>query len=376
MKTAEQHITEVLESGPRIIIAGGGTGGHIFPAVAVANALKDLNKNISILFIGANGKMEMEKVPQAGYNISGIDISGFDRGSMLKNVTLPFKIIRSFFQVRSILNAFKPDAVFGVGGYSSYPVLRLAQLLNIKTFLHESNAFAGKSNKLLAKKAVKVFVAVEGMEKFFPAKRIMITGNPVRSNIAHNTVDTIKAKHSFGLEEENITVFAMGGSLGARSINEAIDEGLDRILNSNLQLIWQTGKLYTERAKEITENKKGVWANDFITGMENAYAAADIVVSRSGAMSVSELCISGKPVVFVPYPFAAEDHQSANAKALVQKSAAIMIKDSEAKLKLVDEVLALASDPERRLTLASNIRKLAVKDADYQIAKTILENIA
>lgn len=374
MITAEQHISNI-KTGARIIIAGGGTGGHIFPAVAVANALKKMDNTVEILFVGANGKMEMEKVPQAGYNIRGIDISGFDRGNMLKNITLPFKIIRSFYQVRNILKSFKPDAVFGVGGYSSYPVLRLAQMMNIKTFLHESNAFAGKSNKLLARKAVKVFVAVDGMEKFFPADRIMITGNPVRSSIANNTVDPVVAKHSFGLQEDKVTVFAMGGSLGARSINEAIDQGLDRILDNNLQLIWQTGKLYTGRSKESTANKKGVWVNDFITGMENAYAAADVVVSRSGAMSVTELCISAKPVVFVPFPFAAEDHQTANAKALVDKDAAIMIKDSEAKDKLVDEVIALANNTEKRLRLASNIQKLAIKDADYQIAKTILENI-
>lgn len=374
MITAEQHISNI-KTGARIIIAGGGTGGHIFPAVAVANALKEMDNTVEILFVGANGKMEMEKVPQAGYNIRGIDISGFDRGNMLKNITLPFKIIRSFYQVRNILKSFKPDAVFGVGGYSSYPVLRLAQMMNIKTFLHESNAFAGKSNKLLARKAVKVFVAVDGMEKFFPADRIMITGNPVRSNIANNTVDPVVAKHSFGLQEDKVTVFAMGGSLGARSINEAIDKGLDRILDNNLQLIWQTGKLYTGRSKESTANKKGVWVNDFITGMENAYAAADVVVSRSGAMSVTELCISAKPVVFVPFPFAAEDHQTANAKALVEKDAAIMIKDSEAKDKLVDEVIALANNTEKRLRLANNIQKLAIKDADYQIAKTILENI-
>jgi UDP-N-acetylglucosamine--N-acetylmuramyl-(pentapeptide) pyrophosphoryl-undecaprenol N-acetylglucosamine transferase len=370
----KQNIT-TQKKGARIIIAGGGTGGHIFPAVAVANALKDIDNTIEILFIGAKGKMEMEKIPLAGYEIKGLDISGFDRGNALKNITLPFKVIRSFIQVRSILQSFKPDAVFGVGGYSSYPVLRLAQLMRIKTFLHESNAFAGKSNMLLAKKAVKVFVAVEGMEKFFPAKRIVVSGNPVRSSIAHNTIDAVVAKHAFGLEQDKVTVFAMGGSLGARSINEAIDEGLDRILNSNLQLIWQTGKLYVERSKAITVNKQGVWANDFIVGMENAYAAADLVVSRSGAMSVTELCISAKPVVFVPFPFAAEDHQTANAKALVNKQAAVMIKDADVKKRLVDEVIALANNPEKRLKLSKNIQKFSVKDADYKIAKTILENI-
>ncbi|CAN5756712.1 undecaprenyldiphospho-muramoylpentapeptide beta-N-acetylglucosaminyltransferase [soil metagenome] len=364
------------KNGPRIIIAGGGTGGHIFPAIAVANALKKLEENTVILFVGANGKMEMEKVPQAGYNIKGIDISGFSRSSWISNVTLPFKILKSFFQVRNIFKAFEPDAVFGVGGYSSYPVLRLAQTTGIPTFLHESNAFAGKSNMMLSRKVKKVFVATDGMEKFFPAGKIVITGNPVRSTISDNTVDNIKAKHSFGLQEDKITVFAMGGSLGARSINEAIDAGLETLQQHNLQLIWQTGKLYTDRAKVATANREGVWVNDFISGMENAYAAADIVISRSGAMSVTELCISGKPVVFVPYPFAAEDHQTANAKTLVDKNAAIMIKDSDAKYKLVNEVVALADDAAKRLTLATNIKKLAIKDADMQIAKMILENIA
>jgi UDP-N-acetylglucosamine--N-acetylmuramyl-(pentapeptide) pyrophosphoryl-undecaprenol N-acetylglucosamine transferase len=366
---------ERKRNGARIIIAGGGTGGHIFPAVAVANALKELDENTTILFVGANGKMEMEKIPEAGYNIKGIDISGFNRSSLFSNVSLPFKIVRSFFQVRGILKAFQPDAVFGVGGYSSFPVLRLAQTLDIPTFLHESNAFAGKSNMLLGHKAKKIFVAAEGMQKFFPANKIVITGNPVRSSIADNVVDPVKAKHLFGLQDDKITVFAMGGSLGARSINEAIDAGIDKLLQRNIQLIWQTGKLYIDRAKEVVENKSGVWANDFISGMENAYAAADIVISRSGAMSVTELCISGKPVVFVPYPFAAEDHQTANAKALVDKDAAIMIKDADAKTKLIDEVTGLAKDASKRLRLAGNIKKLAVKDADIQIAKMILENI-
>lgn len=363
------------QGGARIIIAGGGTGGHIFPAVAVANALKELDKDITILFVGANGKMEMEKIPEAGYNIKGIDISGFNRSSLISNASLPFKIVRSFFQVRRVLKAFQPDAVFGVGGYSSFPVMRLAQMNNIPTFLHESNAFAGKSNMLLGRKAKKVFVAASGMQKFFPKEKIVVTGNPVRSNIADNTVEPIKAKHLFGLEEDRITVFAMGGSLGARSINEAVDAGIAKLQEHNIQLIWQTGKLYIDRAREATQHTNGIWVNDFISGMENAYAAADIVISRSGAMSVTELCISGKPVVFVPYPFAAEDHQTANAKELVARDAAIMIKDADAKGKLIDEVIDLANHPSKRLQLAGNIKKLAVKNADIKIAKLILENI-
>lgn len=361
--------------GARIIIAGGGTGGHIFPAVAVANALKELDKNVTILFVGANGKMEMEKIPEAGYNIKGIDISGFNRSSLISNISLPFKMVRSFFQVRKILKAFQPDAVFGVGGYSSFPVLRLAQMNNIPTFLHESNAFAGKSNMLLGRKAKKVFVAASGMQQFFPAEKIVTTGNPVRSSIADNTVDPLKAKHLFGLAADKTTVFAMGGSLGAKSINEAVDAGLHKLQQHNIQLIWQTGKLYIGRAREAVQHASGIWVNDFISGMENAYAAADIVISRSGAMSVTELCISGKPVVFVPYPFAAEDHQTANAKELVDRTAAIMIKDADAKTMLIDEVINLANDASKRLQLADNIKKLAVKNADIKIAKLILENI-
>jgi UDP-N-acetylglucosamine--N-acetylmuramyl-(pentapeptide) pyrophosphoryl-undecaprenol N-acetylglucosamine transferase len=366
---------ERKRNGARIIIAGGGTGGHIFPAIAVANALKKLDENITILFIGASGKMEMEKVPQAGYNIKGITISGFNRGALISNISLPFKVLKSFFQVRNIFNAFEPDAVFGVGGYSSYPVLRLAQTFNIPTFLHESNAFAGKSNMMLGRKAKKIFVAAEGMDKFFPKNKIVITGNPVRDSISDNIVDVITAKRSFGLQDDKVTVFAMGGSLGARTINEAIDAGLDKIYENNLQLIWQTGKLYVDKAKEATEKYDGVWVNDFITGMENAYAAADIVISRSGAMSVTELCITAKPVIFVPYPFAAEDHQTANAKALVDKEAAILVKDADAKNVLINEVIALAKDAHKRLSLAENIRKLATKNADIQIATLILENI-
>lgn len=374
--TGDPAVAKVQQGkGVRIIIAGGGTGGHIFPAVAVANALKKLNAGIDILFVGANGKMEMEKIPQAGYNIKGIDISGFNRSSLISNFSLPYKMIRSFFQVRKILMEFRPNAVFGVGGYSSFPVLRYAQVKGIPTFLHESNAFAGKSNMLLGQRAIKVFVAAENMQRFFPSDKIVITGNPVRNSIANNTVDAEKAKGEFGLETGKITVFAMGGSLGARSINEAVDAGMDLLEQHDLQLIWQTGKLYTERAKEVKKNRKGVWANDFITTMENAYAAADIVVSRSGAMSVTELCISGKPVVFVPYPFAAEDHQTANAMALVEKQAALMISDAEAKNKLISEVIALAKDTNKRAELAGNIKKMAVKDADIQIAKQILENI-
>jgi len=357
----------------KIIIAGGGTGGHIFPAIAIANALKKLEPQTEILFVGAKGKMEMEKVPQAGYKIEGIDIAGFNRSSLIKNIGLPFKLIKSFIQVRKIVNHFNPDAVIGVGGYSSFPVLRFAQAKRIPTFIHESNSFAGKSNMLLGKKATKIFVAIDGMEKFFPADKILITGNPVRAVIAQSAANKTEALRFFSLDETKKTVLIVGGSLGARSINEAIDMHLDGLLKAGLQLIWQTGKPYADKAKQRSAGKPGVWVNEFITQMEHAYAAADIVVSRSGAMTVAEECVARKPVIFVPYPFAAEDHQTVNAKRLVEKNAAVMIKDSEVKEKLLQAILELASNDARQAEMKDNISKLAITDADTRIADEVLK---
>lgn len=359
--------------GGRIIIAGGGTGGHIFPAIAIANALKKIDESIEILFIGAKGKMEMEKVPQAGYKIEGLDIAGFNRSSLIKNIGLPFKLIKSFFQVRRIVNQFKPVAVVGVGGYSSFPVLRFAQAKGIPTFIHESNSFAGKSNIMLAKKATKVFTGTDGMEKFFPKEKIMVTGNPVRLTIAQVGVSQAEGIKFFGLDENKKTVLVVGGSLGAKSINEAIDKHLDELLNAGLQLIWQTGKPYAAKAKEHTAGKSSVWVNEFITQMEYAYAAADIVVARAGAMTVAELCVAKKPVLFVPYPFAAEDHQTVNAMQLVKKDAAMMIKDDEAPDKLVPKTIELAKDESRQQEMKTNISALAITDADEVIANEILK---
>jgi UDP-N-acetylglucosamine--N-acetylmuramyl-(pentapeptide) pyrophosphoryl-undecaprenol N-acetylglucosamine transferase len=358
--------------GKRIIIAGGGTGGHIFPAVAIANALRRLQPAIEILFVGAKGKMEMEKVPQAGYNILGLDIAGFNRSSLIKNIGLPFKLIKSFWQVRSIIKTFQPHAVIGVGGYSSFPVLKYAQTQGIATFIHEANSFAGKSNMLLGKKAAKIFVATDGMEKFFPAEKIMITGNPVRQNIVNNIVSRSEGIEFFGLEPGKKTVFVTGGSLGAKGINEAIDAGIDDFAKSNVQLIWQTGKPYAERASTLAVENRNVWANSFITQMEYAYAAADIVVSRAGAMSVAELCVAKKPVIFVPFPFAAEDHQTANAQNMVNKQAGIMIRDSEAKEKLVPVVIELAKNDQQQRALRENIGKLAITNADEVVAREVL----
>jgi UDP-N-acetylglucosamine--N-acetylmuramyl-(pentapeptide) pyrophosphoryl-undecaprenol N-acetylglucosamine transferase len=357
----------------RIIIAGGGTGGHIFPAIAIANALRRMDGRIEILFVGAKGKMEMEKVPQAGYRIEGLDIAGFNRSSLWKNWSLPLKLIKSFWQVRRIIRAFKPDAVLGVGGYSSFPVLRSAQASGIPSFIHESNSYAGKSNILLGKNATRIYVASEGMEKFFPANKILLTGNPVREAIRQVNVNQAEARRFFGLDTDRQTVLVVGGSLGAKTINEAIDKNLDQLLGAGIQLIWQTGKPYAEKARQAAAGKSGVWVNDFITQMENAYAAADMVVARAGAMTVAELTVVQKPVLFVPYPYAAEDHQTVNAQQLVKKEAALLIKDSEALEKLVPALLGLARDQQRQAQMKENLKPLAITDADERVARDILE---
>jgi len=359
----------------RIIIAGGGTGGHIFPAIAIANALRDIDQNIEILFIGAKGKMEMEKVPQAGYKIEGLDIAGFNRSSLIKNIGLPFKLIKSFMQVKKIFAAFKPDAAIGVGGYSSFPVLRFAQSRKIPTFIHESNSFAGKSNIMLGKKATRVFVASDGMEKFFPAAKISLSGNPVRASLVKAPLTKSEGILFFPLDETKKTLLVVGGSLGAKSINEAIDKDLEKLLDAGLQLIWQTGKPYAEKGKERAKGKREVWVNDFINQMEYAYAAADVVVARAGAMTVAELCVVKKPVIFVPYPFAAEDHQTVNAKQLVGKNAALMVADNEAKEKLVPMIIELARNDIRKNELRNNIGKLAITDAAQKVATEIVANL-
>ena len=359
----------------KVIIAGGGTGGHIFPAIAIAHALKKIDSDIEILFVGAKGRMEMEKVPEAGFMIEGLDIAGFNRSSLIKNFSLPLKLVKSFFQVRSILKKFQPNAVIGVGGYSSFPVLRYAQVRAIPTFIHESNSYAGKSNILLGKKATKVFVATDGMEKFFPAEKIMITGNPVRTAISQSAISRTEGIRFFSLDENKKTVLAVGGSLGAKSINEAIDKNLGQLLTNNIQLIWQTGKSYAAKASEKAVEFKSVWANAFINQMEYAYAAADIVISRAGAMAIAELCVVKKPVLFVPYPFAAEDHQAVNAMNLVKKNAALMVKDSEAIDKAVALVVELAKNENRQNELKKNIGMLGIVDADRRIAEEILKLI-
>ncbi|WP_153797026.1 undecaprenyldiphospho-muramoylpentapeptide beta-N-acetylglucosaminyltransferase [Foetidibacter luteolus] len=361
--------------GGKFIIAGGGTGGHIFPAIAIANALKQLQPQAEILFVGAKGKMEMEKVPQAGYNIKGLDIAGFNRSSLIKNISLPFKLIKSFYQVRQIVNEFKPVAVIGVGGYSSFPVLKYAQSRGIPTFIHESNSFAGKANIMLGKKATRVFVAGDGMEKFFPADKIVVTGNPVRKNIAASTVSREEALRFFDLKEDKVTILVVGGSLGAKSINEVILAHILDLAPLDLQLIWQTGKTHADVYKERGKPLENVWVGEFIVEMDKAYAAADVVISRAGAMAVTELCVVKKPVVFVPYPHAAEDHQTVNARHLVEKDAAVMVKDSEAHAKLFPEIITLAKSASLQEKLKKNIAQLAITDADIKIAREILVSV-
>jgi UDP-N-acetylglucosamine--N-acetylmuramyl-(pentapeptide) pyrophosphoryl-undecaprenol N-acetylglucosamine transferase len=376
MQQNEQHISQGAGKIKRVVIAGGGTGGHIFPAIAIANALKRAVPGVDVLFVGAKGRMEMEKVPQAGYRIEGLDIAGFNRSSLIKNISLPVKLVKSFFQVKGIFKKFHPDAVIGVGGYSSFPVLRFAQAKGIPTFIHESNSFAGKSNILLGKKATRVFVASSGMQKFFPAEKIVVTGNPVRPVIAQvNSISKSEAVKSFGLDPSKRTVLAVGGSLGARSINEALANDLEKITGAGLQLIWQTGKNDAAKWQEAGKNKNNVRVSEFITNMEQAYAAADIVISRAGAMAIAELCLVRKPVIFVPYPFAAEDHQTMNAKNLVEKNAAIMVNDKEASERLVKELIMLTGDVNLQHELSDNIGRSGVPDADERIAQEIIRSV-
>ena len=356
----------------RIIIAGGGTGGHIFPAIAIANAIRKLLPEADFLFVGAKGKMEMEKVPQAGFNIVGLTIAGFNRSSLIKNIGLPYKLLKSFLQVKQVFKTFNPDAVIGVGGYSSFPVLRFAQSRGIMTFIHESNSFAGKANIFLAKRATKIFVATDGMEKFFPASKIMVTGNPVRQSIASHSISKEVALAQFGLSAEKKTVLSIGGSLGAKSINEAISKHIDLFETNNLQLIWQTGKPFFDEAIKHCKGKQHIYVNDFIMQMEYAYAAADMVISRSGAMAIAELCLVKKPVIFVPFPFAAEDHQTANAQNLVNKDAAMMISNNQALDKLVPAVISLSENDALRASLENNIGRLGKANADMIIAEEIL----
>lgn len=358
----------------RVIIAGGGTGGHIFPAVAVGHALERMRPGTQLLFVGAKGKMEMEKVPQEGFEIIGLDIAGFNRSNIFKNISLPLKLIKSRIKARRIIKDFKPDAVVGVGGYASFPVLNAAQGMNVPTLIQEQNSYAGKSNQILAKKAKAICVAYQNMDRFFPKDKLVITGNPVRKNISQMSISREEGQKWLGLNSDRKTVLIIGGSLGAKSINEAIDESLAEILVEDVQLIWQTGKLYYEQAKQsAAKHGDKVKVFDFIREMDHAYSAADIVVSRAGALAIAELCIAAKPVIFVPYPYAAEDHQTSNAMALVTHNAAIMIKDSDAKAELLKKLKWLLGDATMQQVMTKNLQALAIKDADERIAQKVID---
>lgn len=358
----------------RVIIAGGGTGGHIFPAVAVGHALKRLRPGAKLLFIGAKDKMEMEKVPQEGFEIRGLDIVGFNRSSLLKNISLPIKLLRSRMQVKAILDEFMPHVVVGVGGYASFPALSAAQGRGIPTLIQEQNSYAGKSNKILARKARAVCVAYPKMEQFFPKEKIALTGNPVRKTIADMAHTNGEGKTWFGLNNGRTTLLVVGGSLGAKSINECIDEQLADLLQLDVNIIWQTGKPYFETAKKrAAGNTDNVKVFDFIRNMEMAYAAADIVISRAGALAIAELCIAAKPVIFVPYPFAAEDHQTSNAMALVTHNAALLVKDNEVKTDLVKKLKKLINDKAMQAIMSENLKAMAIKDADEKIARKVIE---
>jgi UDP-N-acetylglucosamine--N-acetylmuramyl-(pentapeptide) pyrophosphoryl-undecaprenol N-acetylglucosamine transferase len=358
----------------RVIIAGGGTGGHIFPAVAIGQALQRLAPGTQLLFVGAKGKMEMEKVPQEGFEIIGLDIAGFNRSNMLKNLLLPYKMLKSMWKAKSILKDFEPDAVVGVGGYASFPMLNAAQGAGIPTLIQEQNSYAGKSNKILGKKAKAICVAYDQMDKFFPKDRIIHSGNPVRKNISQSNITRAEGQAWLGMDERKTTILVVGGSLGAKSINEAIDESLDELMKEGVQIVWQTGKLYYEQAQKRAEAFNGsVKVFEFIRQMDYAYAAADMVVSRAGALAIAELCIAAKPVVFVPYPFAAEDHQTSNAMALVQHNAALMVKDNEAKTELIKKIKKLLTDQPMQDIMSRNLLALAIKDADERIARKVME---
>ncbi|MCX6274878.1 MAG: undecaprenyldiphospho-muramoylpentapeptide beta-N-acetylglucosaminyltransferase [Bacteroidetes bacterium] len=360
----------------KVIISGGGTGGHIFPAIAIANELKRVNAENEILFVGAEGRMEMEKVPAAGYKIQGLKIAGIQRKLDLKNLSLPVKVIRSVMTSRSIIKNFRPDAAVGVGGYASGPLLYAASVMKIPSLIQEQNSFAGITNKILSRRVKKVCVAYEGMEKYFAADKIVMTGNPVRQDVIQTEGKKEEALQYFNLSNNKKTVLVIGGSLGARSINEAIRNGLQKFSDQDIQLIWQTGKNGSKELQEAGSSFKNCRCVEFISRMDLAYSCADVVISRAGASSVSELELTAKPCVLVPSPNVAEDHQTKNAMALVNKNAAILVRDAETGRKLVAEAIALISDNEKQKVLSQNISKLAMRNSAEKIVAEIYKMIS
>ncbi|MEX1002862.1 MAG: undecaprenyldiphospho-muramoylpentapeptide beta-N-acetylglucosaminyltransferase [Crocinitomicaceae bacterium] len=357
----------------KVIISGGGTGGHIFPAIAIANKIKEKYPEVEILFVGAEGKMEMEKVPKEGYEIVGLPIRGLQRKLTIKNLLVPFQLIGSLIKAKRIIKKFKPDIAIGVGGYASAATIRMAAKQKIPTLIQEQNSYPGITNKILAKRAKKICVAYDGLERFFPKEKIVKTGNPVRDEVVQIEGKEKAAFEHFSLDPAKKTVLVIGGSLGARTLNESFKQDIQKMLNKDLQLIWQCGKFYAEELKIFVKelNSQNVYLSDFIYQMDLAYAAADIIVSRAGAISVSEVCLIGKPVVLVPSPNVAEDHQTKNAMALVDKEAAILIKDHEAREKLVNEVITTLENEEKCQTLSSHIHPLGIPDATDRIVHEI-----
>ena len=360
----------------RIIISGGGTGGHIFPAVSIANAIKEILPETDILFVGAEGRMEMHRVPAAGYPIKGLPVAGFNRKNLFKNIPVLIKLFKSQCMAKQIIKNFRPHAAVGVGGYASGPTLKVAGSMGIPTLLQEQNSYAGVTNKLLAKQAKKICVAYEGMERFFNKEKIILTGNPVRQGLRTHTISREKAIESFGLNPAKKTILILGGSLGARTINQCLMENLETIQQSDVQFIWQTGKIYIEEAR-ATVAKAGelpmLHVTDFISDMATAYRAADLVISRAGAGSISEFCLLEKPVILVPSPNVAEDHQTKNALALVNKNAALYVKDADAKEQLIDKAIETVNQPELLKNLSKNIAQLAFTNSANVIAREVIK---
>ena len=359
----------------RIIISGGGTGGHIFPAISIANALKSLRPDIKILFVGAIDRMEMQRVPAAGYKIKGLPICGFDRQHKLRNIKVLYKIWKSQRMAKKIISDFKPNVVVGVGGFASGPTLNMAATMGIPCLIQEQNSYAGVTNKLLAKKAEKICVAYEGMERFFPAEKIIMTGNPVRQALLNTTITRELALKNLGLDPAKKTILLLGGSLGARTINVSVLLHLDLIKSTEVQFIWQTGSTYSAAIKEELkgENIPNLKVTDFITDMAAAYKAADLVISRAGAGSISEFCLLGKPVILVPSPNVAEDHQTKNALALSSRDAAIHVKDADAPANLLELAVHTVNDDNKLKSLSENVLKLALPDSAEIIAKEVIK---
>ncbi len=354
----------------KVLISGGGTGGHIFPALSIANAIKERHPEAEILFVGAEDRMEMDRVPAAGYEIVGLPVAGFDRKRLWRNFGVLWKLFKSMRKARKIVREFRPDIAIGVGGYASGPTLKAAQRLGVPTLVQEQNQYAGVTNKLLAAKADAICVAYEGMERFFPADKIILTGNPVRGDVLACPLTKQQAREKSGLKPEGFTILAVGGSLGARTINESVEAMLGS-LPEGVQVLWQTGKLYAEECARVARGHRNVVASPFISDMGAAYRAADLVISRAGAGTISELQLLGKPVILIPSPMVAEDHQRKNAQSLQERGAAVMILDAEARERLAPEVLALIENPERVELLGLNISKMALPDSADRIVDEI-----